>query len=241
MNNVNEPYRVVDRDNNGWYLAADGHGGTVYCLSYSTRMPDYATLEAACGPLRPVLPVTDADVAELDRLLSEAGRKAVTSLAAALATVVTRLYENAGGVESSAGSGAYAHRTLKAGRAGSWEAELLVSVVSFGYELNDNRKAPKSGGRHAPRADGPGRRVDRAARDGMAAVIMRWVTDPARYTEVAETLAWIVSRHADRHGADGWRKIADQWLQPSAFGGEDFRNCYGLFYSRSEHHNAGWI
>lgn len=241
MNDANEPYRVVDRDNNGWYLAADGHGGTAYCLNYSTQIPDYATLEAAHGPLRPVLPVTDADVAELDRLCSEAGRKAVTSLAAALATVVKRLYENAGGVERSLESSAYAYRTLAAGRAGSWEAELLRSVVSFGYELNDNRKASKSGGGSALEAKGPGHRVDRDARDGMATIIMRWVTDPARYTEVAETLAWIVSQHADQHGADGWRRIADQWLQPSALIGEDFRNCYRLFYSRSERHNTGWI
>ena len=60
---------------------------------------------------------------------------------------------------------------------------------------------------------------------------------PDRYTEVAETLASIVSSHADQHGADGWRAIADQWLQPQALSRADFATCYRLLYSRSEHYD----
>jgi hypothetical protein len=75
----------------------------------------------------------------------------------------------------------------------------------------------------------------------MAAIISRWVTDPVRYTEVAETLADIVSYHADQYGADGWRAIADQWLQSSAIGRSGYRSaCYRLFHSRSEHYNPDW-
>lgn len=234
MNNINEPSRVVDRDNNGWYLAADGHGGFVYCLDYSTRMPNYTTLEAAHGPLRPVLPVEDADVAELDRLLSKAGRKAVTSLAAALDVVFDQLSKSTGGLDDY-----YAERTLRAGRSGSWESVLLTGMVVFGCGLNLNQKASTSSDAAAMRAV-PSRRVDHEARDQIAAVITRWVTDPARYTEVAETLANIVSGYADRHGADGWRKIADQWLQPAAFPRAGFIVCYRLLYSRSEHYDSSW-
>jgi len=74
----------------------------------------------------------------------------------------------------------------------------------------------------------------------MAAIITRWVTAPDRYTEVAETLASIVSGYADQHGPGGWRAIADQWLQSPTFGGSGFRACYRLFYSRSEHYSPDW-
>ena len=90
------------------------------------------------------------------------------------------------------------------------------------------------------RTAGPGHRVSYKARDQTAAIITRWLTDPARYTEVAGTLADIVSHYADQHGPDGWRVIVDQWLQSPAFGGSGFRVCYRLFYSRSEHYNPDW-
>ena len=47
------------------------------------------------------------------------------------------------------------------------------------------------------------------------------MTDPTRFTEVAETLAWMVSSYAEEHG--GWKAIADQWLQP---GGLDKEGVY---------------
>jgi hypothetical protein len=93
-------------------------------------MPDYASLEAACGPLRPVLPVDTADAEELDRLLAMAGRKAIGSLAAALDLVFHQVREAAGGLDGSAASYAFARRTLTAGRGGSWESELLEQVIA---------------------------------------------------------------------------------------------------------------
>ena len=131
----------------------------------------------------------------------------------------------------------FAIRTLKAGRAGSWEAALLEEMVFFGCDLNLDYKASKKGTPAARRAAGPSRRVHREARDQMADVVTRWVTNPGQYTEVAETLASIVSCYADQLGPDGWRAIADQWLQSPAFGGSGFAACYRLLYSRSEHYD----
>ena len=126
---------------------------------------------------------------------------------------------------------------MMAGRAGSWEADLLISVVWIGNGLNLAKptKAMKDVGKL--RAAGPVRRVDKAARDAMAAIIWwRWVTNPERYTELAENLAAVVSRYADdRFGRDGWAKIADQWLQPGGLAHVDFATCYRLFYSLSQH------
>jgi hypothetical protein len=61
--------------------------------------------------------------------------------------------------------------------------------------------------------------------------------NPDRYTDVAETLADIVSGYADHHESNGWRVIADQWLQSTTFGGAGFRACYRLLYSQSEHYD----
>ena len=62
-------------------------------------------------------------------------------------------------------------------------------------------------------------------------MITRWVTDPNRYTEVAESLAFEISSYCDNTaGPDGWRHVADQWFQP-AMAERDFRNCYRLLYS----------
>jgi hypothetical protein len=230
-----EPGRVVDRDNYGWYRAGDGQGGFVYCINYQTKIPDYPTLVAKRGPVRPVLPVDQADIAELDRLFVLAGRKAVTSLAAAIEMVFHNLREAAGGLNDRT-SYDFAMRTLKAGRAGSWEAALLEEVVFFGCDLNLDYKASKKGAPASMRAAGPSRRVHREARDQLAAVIIRWVTGPDRYTEVAETLASIASSYADQHGAIGWRTIADQWLQSPTYDGSGFVACYRLLYSRSEHY-----
>jgi hypothetical protein len=202
-----DPYRVVDRENYGWYQASDGRGGFVYRIGYQTQIPDYATVAATRGPVRPVLPADDADVDELDRLFALAGRKAVTSLAAAIETVFHNLREAAGGLNDRA-SYDFAMRTLKAGRAGLWEAALLEEVVFFGCDLNLDYKASKKGTPAAMRAAGPSRRVHREARDQMASVVTRWVTNPGRYTEVAETLAGIVSCYADQLGPGGWRVIA---------------------------------
>lgn len=237
------PYRAVDRENYGWYQAGTREGGTVWTTGLinglDCKFGDYGDLAAARGPVRPVLPVTDADEEDLRALFAQAGRKTIATLAAALDDVFHRLREQHCGGQwdrDTHGGYEYARRTMMAGRAGSWEAGLLVSIVMFGSGLNLAKDAGRYGSVDDARKAGPARRVDKAARDAMAAVIWRWVTDPARYTELAETLAAVVSRYADdRFGGDGWARIADQWLQPHSLARADFSQCYRLFYSLSEH------
>jgi hypothetical protein len=211
------PSRVVDQSGQGWYLAGTGDGGSVYQASYGfardlADMPGLDELAAARGPLRPVLPVTDDDVNAIDALLRQSGRKAVTTLAAALNATYNGIR-----LQLADRSGQTAERLIKAGREGSWESECLFPFILFGGSL-------KAG------------RVNPAARDALTAIITRWVTSPDRYTEVAENLASIVSGYADReHGPGGWTRVADQWLQPGGLSVIDFRAAYGWLYSRSRH------
>lgn len=81
-----------------------------------------------------------------------------------------------------------------AGRPGSWES----------HSMRDLAWACGAGASRT--------RVDRAAKETVGEVLMRWVTgDP--FVEVAETLAGISGDVTDRLG--GWRKMADQWLRAS--------------------------
>ncbi len=215
------PSRVVDAEHRGWWLMGGGTPGGQpgYATSggpyRSEDLLTYDELNERTGPLRPVEPITDADLAELERLLALAGRKAVYSLAVAVYRTIGRLRDDAGGFEL--GDSERNHlshevsvQQIRAGRAGSWEAELLVDVALWA-------------------GHGKPSRIHEEACAGMTAVLYRWCTDPARFTEVAETLAAVVSRYADEHG--GWRTVADQWLQPGALDQEGVRLTYGLFYS----------
>lgn len=213
--------RVVDQSGQGWYLASDGDGGTKWQASYGSQrdlddMPGLGALVTARGPLRPVLPVTEADKNAVDALLRQSGRKAVTTLAAALHATYNGIRGQLADRDGQA-----AQRLLMAGREGSWESEYLISFVWFGSGLK------------------PGR-VDPGARDALAAIFTRWVTGPDRYTEVAETLAGVVSGYADReHGPDGWKRIADQWLQPESLAHADFSAAYRWLYSQSQYFDHG--
>lgn len=239
--------RYVDSDNQGWLPTLDGDGQIVYRADYGTgrglparSLPE---LVATRGPIRPVLPITDEDQALLEATFTTAGRKTITTIASALEEVFHRARETRGGLSAVHDSYHYAMRTLTAGREGSWESELLKQVVLLGNGLN--LAPPRQGANNtveALRRRGPSRRVAVAARDVLVDVFSRWVCDPARYTEVAETLAWVVSCHADRTaGPGGWTAVADQWLQPAGLAREDFTTCYRLFYSLSEHFDTGLI
>jgi hypothetical protein len=116
-----------------------------------------------------------------------------------------------------------AERLIKAGREGSWESECLIPVIGFGTTLKPSR-------------------INSESRAALTEIITWWVTGSAWYTEVAETLAGIVSGYADQaHGPDGSKRIADQWLQPGGMAGNDFRATYRWLYSRSQHFSPGLL
>lgn len=217
------PSRVVDHSGQGWYLASDGDGGTKYQASYGWQrdlpdMPGLAGLIAARGPIRPVLPVTEADQEAIGAGLRQSGRKAVTTLAAALNATYTEIR---GKLKDR--SGLAAQQLLMAGREGSWESESLMAFTFFGTSLKPSR-------------------VDPGTRDALAAIFTRWVTDPGRYTEVAGTLASVVSGYADlEHGPAGWKRTADQWLQPESLAHADFAAAYRWLYSQSQYFDHGLI
>lgn len=194
------PRRVVDRHYQGWYLTGGLESDPVYQADYwfkrdlATAL--YGQLAEWRGPLRPVLPAAADDEAALRALFGQAGRKTVTTIAAALETVFDKVREEQGG-PFSPGSYAYAQRVMTAGREGSWESAALAGLITFGNGLNLQR-SPSDHDIFGERKAGPNRRVDRAARDAMAVIFTRWVTAPGRYTEVAGTLAGLVSGWCDR-------------------------------------------
>lgn len=232
------PYRLVDRDNQGWLATRSGYVPDPASEDLERRVWTLEDIGQSRGPWRPVLPVTDEDESVMTAAFARCGRKAVATLAAAIEQVFHKVRQAAGGLNNPAASSEHARRTLLAGRAGSWESHVLIEVMLFGNGLNlaGNRRLPVD----ERRTLGPARRVDREQRDVMAGVIGRWVADPDRYTEVAETLAGLVSSYADRQ-PEGWRAVADQWLQPEALSVTDFRACYRLLYSQSEHFDSGLL
>jgi hypothetical protein len=193
-------------------------------------------IEAEFGPYRPVLPPADTEVDELRAAFELAGRKAIGSIASALDEVHNEARNRFGPWDADTqATAAYAKRTLTAGRPGSWEAAAIMEVVYFGNALNlYHRKGAASVAEM--RSKGPNlRRVHVEARDRIVAVLRAWTSSEDRYTEVPETLAALVSRFADEtHGPDGWRAIADQWIQPSSLDKENFNGTYRLLYSMSE-------
>lgn len=209
------PSRVVDAEHRGWMLMGGRDGAPEYMdasdfRAQRTLAPD--ELAAQHGPLRPVRPPTEADVAELRAAMDLAGRKAIYSLAVAIYEARREL--EAGRSDLEWPEPMYlAKRQLLAGRPGSWEADRLYNLALWPYPDKV-------------------RRIHAEARERMTAVLLRWVSAPEQYTEVAETLAGIVSEHADERG--GWAAVADQWLQPGAMDREGMFLTYGLLYSLSE-------
>lgn len=236
------PYRVVDGENQGWHPVGVDGGPPMYSADYGFQrnLPDrtWGDLVATRSPLRPVEPITDADEAELRELFAQAGRKTITTIAAALEAVFWRLdaEHRAGGPDRDGYW--YARRTLMAGREGSWESEMLPGLIVFGNDLNLAKATKTLRGLAERRAAGPVRRVHKPARDAIAAMLHRWVTDPDRYTEVAATLASVVSSWCDdTAGRRGWEAVADQWLMPGGMAHQTFSECYRLLYSVSAHYD----
>lgn len=212
---LDRPSRVVDRNQRAWMLAAGLDGADAYTADNHTSYLPLERVVAEHGPVRPVLPITVTDRHVLVGLVAGAKRKAVYSVAVAVYRTWNALRDDHGGMTHPTESFEISTRQLRAGRPGSWEAQLLTEMALWvGH--------------------GKPSRVDEAAAASIQAMLYRWTTDPDRYTELAETLAAVVSGYADSTEA-GWAGIADQWLQRGALDAEGVRLTYSLLYSQSEH------
>ncbi|MFE2911384.1 hypothetical protein [Kitasatospora indigofera] len=189
------PYRLVDAEWRGWLTARNG----LYRADYGfereglEELWPYARIVAERGPVRPVNHdiAGDNSAERLAALWEQAGRKALASTLVALHRVKQRLPRPEFG----------GPHPLTAGRAGSWESQVLLSLGrGIGKELSEKPK-----------------RYDETVAEGIADVLEGWVRHPEAYTEVADNLASQFSDHADRAG--GWQVVADQWFQPGARAG----------------------
>ncbi|MET7363242.1 hypothetical protein ABZS76_33060 [Streptomyces sp. NPDC005562] len=144
------PYRVADREGEGWLR--NGPDDT-YTTFPKTGLGDltYEELEAARGPLRPVEAMATEDHAVFAQAIAQAGKKGMASFLSALHRTALELMEQNGTVAA-----------LTAGRTGSWEANLLRgSVIWEGEGLSASR-------------------VDPAAVDTMHALLAKWTTGPTQ-------------------------------------------------------------
>lgn len=214
-------YRVVDAENQGWHPTAKETPDepAFYRADYGFQREGLGDvrildeLEAERGPLRRVMPITGEDGQLLRHALAAAGRKAVYTVAVAVQRAFNELRERHGGLPALTDSYQGARTHLLAGREDSSESEALMDLVLWA----DRRKV---------------KRIYEPSRQAITEMIVRWTTDPERFTEVAETLAHVVSSYADEQG--GWGAVADQWLQPGALDTEGVHVTYKLLYSRSD-------
>lgn len=241
------PYRIADSHNHGWLTRGGGrYEGFDPTKGFGQAIMGerpLAEVQHEFGPVRPVLPMLQADRDEMKAALELAGRKAVTSVASAVEQVHDEARDRFGDWRRDPGGTAdYAQRTLTAGRPGSWESEAIMEIVYFGNELNLHPHK-QSLSVEEMRATGPNpKRVHLEARDRIAEVLRRWTNSGDRYTELAENLAGVISGFADeRHAAEGWKRIADQWLQPGGLAKTNFVACYRLLYSVSAYFNPNLI
>jgi len=206
------PHRVVDIHDQGWYLTGDGLYHADYGSSRGLEPLTLDELTAQRGPWRPVEPVTDADEKLIVDALVEAGQKAAGSVLVALYALF-----RAEAKANPVGPG-----RLLSGREGSWESAGLRHLAwDVGSQI----------------AEKPSR-FHQMTSLRLVDVIERWVTDPERYTEVAETLAYIFGRFADAAG--GWDKVADRHLQPGTRWSQNgAAQVYGYLMSTAETLDTG--
>ncbi len=175
-------------------------------------------LDRERGPLRPVQPITQGGSAQLRTALRAAGRQAVTTLAGALAEVY-RAQREAHGGDRQAGATAAARRSLTAGQEGSWQSRALIALTSFGTGL-------------------PPSRVHEPSRQALVDLITDWITNPAGYAELAETLAAEVSAVVDEDG--GWACVADDLLGADSPTPKDAAGAYLYLSSLSKDFDPGF-
>lgn len=186
------PYRVVDRENQGWHQVSGGRYEADFGEARGLSDLDYAALEEQRGPLRAVVPYDPGDALLITSALADAGTKAVASVLVALYQV-TREYADADSSPGRRNGG-----TLTAGREGSRESYAMNLLA---WEVGSDL------------ADKPSR-FDPECVQALTGVLRVWTGQRETYTEVAENLAFLVGQVADELG--GWDKIADRFLRPGA-------------------------
>ncbi|SHN46980.1 hypothetical protein [Cryptosporangium aurantiacum] len=200
MDQQKQPYRVVDAQNQGWRLATGTTGGYAPDFGFTRGLPvavSYAELTTTRGPIRPVVPVPDADRRALLRAFRDAGDRAAVSLLIALEQVQRQATARA--------DSDTARRTLVAGAEESWEAAHLTMLL---------------GGAAAGTG---GARFDSAAVGAIARVLGAWVAGHDVYVEVAQTLSAVFADYLDEDvdgHPRGWSRAADTSLQPGSAGFE---------------------
>jgi hypothetical protein len=184
------PYRVVDRDNQGWHATS----GVLYSADFGEARGltdlEYRELDQQRGPLRTVVPSDPGDDLLITSALTDAGVKAAASVLVALYQVSLE-YAQASRVPGQRDGG-----TLMAGREGSWETHAMNLLA---WEVGSDL------------ADKPGR-YDADCVRVLAEVLRLWTGQADVYVEVAENLAFLFSRVAHERG--GWEKVADRYLRP---------------------------
>lgn len=208
------PSRLVDAHYQGWYGTQDGTYTADYCFSRGLQPATFDEITERRGPTRPVLPATEKDQQTLQAALQLCGRSAVTTMAAALAETAHRLADRPA-----------PRSVLIAGREGSWESDALLRVTSWGATLGQDR-------------------VRAETQPLLVAMFASWVTNPARYTEVAETIAVqlgaVVDGQSPAGPAAAWALVADDALHPGGGDAAAAEPLYLYLMSHAAAFDAAW-
>lgn len=230
------PYRIVDAHGQGWLNVRDDQFQPDYGSQRDLKTMPYEWVVAERGPVRPVIPVPEADADAIVAALRSAGRKAVaTTLHALLA--VDRATADRPAPDS----------LMMAGREGSWESVHMVRITGEAFGISDKR-------------------VDPDAKATLVEVLTRWITAEDYYVEVADNLASLFARAAGlaysdavarcraaikaattgaqqrsarrdlgalAHPVGRWRVVADQHLMPGALGALAAQDIYHLLMSQA--------
>ncbi|MEU6362130.1 hypothetical protein [Streptomyces albidoflavus] len=147
---TDHPYRVADREGEGWLRNGPDDTYTTFPRSGLANMT-YEQLEADRGPLRPVVAMAAEDRAELAHSIAQAGKKGMASFLAGLYRTACTLIEDGSSIA-----------VLTSGRPGSWEANLLRgSIAWLGEGISDSR-------------------IDESARRKTEDLLYQWTTGPVQ-------------------------------------------------------------
>lgn len=209
------PTNVVDRELQGWWRGEDG----LYRTGGSDDPVPIERVMSRWAPLRSIGPAPQLDLMAAEDSLQIAGKHAVASVAAATATIVAELTTTfrIRQLDDPARRARYA---IVAGEPVPERAALLLDAVAIGESVAEVSSA-----------------VCPYTRDVIADIALDWIRGSGPFVEISHALALVVGTVADAHGSDGWRRLADDWLQPTGPQDRDALACYHLLYSESRYYD----